>query len=253
MTRQPFRGLSVIAAVALLALTGCVSTAELESETSPTPTRTVDRPPAEPASCTRERSVDLPVANSTDGLPGVDEVASMEWTPAGYERGEGACAPEGTSESATTVCSPVIGDSPALSAPLDDMFAAGALRQTSARVRVDMTTGAEFAYAASTWRFPSAADAAAAPFVGLIAACDDVVTSTDDDRRRWELYDGDEPHLRLTVDGADVLLFRSLSVAAEGEEGEIIGLPSTRSGLLSLAAVDDLEEWWLSNTAPDEP
>ena len=81
----------------------------------------------------------------------------------------------------------------------------------------------------------------------------EAVASTDDDRRRWELYDGDEPHLRLTVDGADVLLFRSLSVAAEGEKGEIIGLPSTRSGLLSLAAVDDLEEWWLSNTAPDEP
>lgn len=249
---RALRALPPVLLVAV-ALTACVSTADLgrKESSAPTPMRTADVPSAEPASCTRERSIDLAVGTSTDGLPGVDDVAMMEWTQTAYARGEGTCAPAGTQPgSLITDCSPAAGDDPAFTAPAEDMFAAGALVQTSARVRTETSVGAEFAYAASTWRFPSASDAAAAPLVDLIASCVDVVGPTTTDPRRWEVYEGDEPHLRLTVDGADVLLFRSLHVP---QDGDATGLPATRSGLLSLAAVDALEEWWLSNASPREP
>lgn len=174
----------------------------------------------------------------------------MQWTSARYLRGDGACAPAKTEPGyPAAACTMAVGDTPAYSEPADDMFAAGATDQTSARVGGETDDAVEFAYAASVWRFGSASEAAAAPLVGLIASCDGVVERADGGVLRYEVREGEEPHLRVTVLGTSVLLLRSLQTAGGDET---TGL-STSSGLLPAAAIDHLEEWWLSNTAPDEP
>ncbi|MEU2204656.1 hypothetical protein AB0P19_14810 [Microbacterium oleivorans] len=190
------------------------------------------------------------MANSVDRMPGIDEVWTMQWTSARYLRGDGACAPAKTEPGyPAAACTLAVGDTPAYSEPADDMFAAGAIEQLSARVSSETDPGVEFAYAASVWRFGSASEAAAAPLVGLIASCDGVVERADGGVLRYEVREGEEPHLRVTVLGTSVLLLRSLQTAGGDET---TGL-STSSGLLPAAAIDHLEEWWLSNTAPTEP
>lgn len=241
-------GLPIVLVLAVLAviLTGCVSTNGLESEQprSVAPTPTIAQP-AEQASCTREIPFDAPFANALDGTPVGEDMIQMTSTSHGYTRGKGACTPAGTLPGPSTeVCTVAIGDNPANSEPVDYMFAAGATEQLSARVTGKTERGSMAAYVLSSWRFASAADAAAAPLVDLVESCDGVIESTEGDRRSEDLFEGDEPHLRLVVANTDVLLYRAVRLA-DGSEG----LSSTASGLLPAAVVDHLETWWLSNAA----
>lgn len=219
---------------------------------TPTPSRTVVSSPGEAPACTAEASEDLRVGNSVDGMPGIDDVSTMQWTAARHLRGDGACAPARTEPGyPAAACTVAVGDTPAYSEPADDMFAAGAIDQTSARVSGETEAAVGFAYAASVWRFGSATQAAAAPLVGLIASCDGVTERTDGGVLRYEVREGEEPHVRVTVLGTSVLLLRSLQTP---RGGGTTGL-STGSGLLPAAAIDHLEGWWLANVAdaPDEP
>ncbi|CAL4859021.1 hypothetical protein MMM2322_00662 [Microbacterium sp. MM2322] len=197
--------------------------------------------------------MDTPLVNSLQGMPGIDEVVESASRAKRYERSERACVPAGTQPGyPAEPCAAAIGDNAAYTAPLDYMFAAGAADQTSLQLSAQTAAGAEFAYAASMWRFASASEAAVAPLIDLVSSCDGVMESTSDDAHRFDLFDGDEPHLRLVVAETDVLLYRSVQVA-DGSGSD--GVPSTASGLLPAAAVDHLEKWWLANATkvPREP
>ncbi|MEV8023997.1 hypothetical protein [Microbacterium sp. NPDC080220] len=245
------RILLLVAGLAVV-LTGCVSTAGLESARTPTSSRTAVSSPDDAHACTVAASEDLRIGNSVDGMPGLDDVSTMQWSSARDVRGDGSCAPAKTEPGyPAAACTMAVGDTPAYSEPADDMFAAGATDQTPARVGGETDDAVEFAYAASVWRFGSARQAAGAPLVGLIASCDGAVDRSEGGVLRYDVLEGDEPHLRVTVVDSSVLLLRSMQTA--GGNGTT-GL-STGSGLLPGSAIDHLEEWWLANVAdvPRQP
>ena len=239
--------------LASVALTGCVSTASLESEQPPAPERTwaqtVEADPADVPLCAEGTDDWFPVEESIDGMPGVDLGPEYSAVVVVHVRGEGACAPAAT-EQTNTWCEPALGlgdESAVLAGPTVHMFAAGASLQVTADVSGRTTTDERFSYGMAAWRFSSAEEAQAAPLLDAIAACDGVIETTGDAVTRSELRTESDPYLRLTVDGDRVFLFRSLELM----DGS--GLSTTTSGLLPSAAVDHIEQWWLAHGTDVEP
>lgn len=247
---RPLRTLALACAL-VVALTGCVSTSNLESVESPTPTPTHATPapaeePVDVPTCTEQVDAWIPIEDSTDGMPGVDLAPEFSATVSIRERGEGTCSPAATRpDYLNESCTPPLGegvDAIAVSSgSVDYMFAAGATLQVGGGITGFTTAEEQFTYGMVAWLFDSAAEAQAAPIMDAIAACDGVVDATDGDVQRVELRNGDEPHLRLVVDGARIFLYRGLQLT----DGS--GLSSTESGLLPTAAVDHLEQWWREN------
>lgn len=239
--------------LASLALTGCVSTASLESEQTPTPT--AERTPAaaaeevtEPPRCA-EWAGDTTMLINLDEVLGVIEPADpmAGWTASGDDlvRGDGACAPVstqpvGTVETCAAPTAPLDEVSRALSgAPVEYMFAAGAQRQIAGYV-VGSTTAEEYmVIGMQAWRFATTAEALDAPILDALAACPG--SQTDDDGR-VRVVDGREPTVTASVKGRDVFVVRSARpVTTEGEDA---GLTATESSLLPEASVNAAEEWW---------
>ena len=241
---RPLR--SITLAVALVfALTGCVSTSNLESDQTPepTPTRAIVDEPEAVSAWTEGVEAWVPLEESIDGMPGVELAPEYSGTVSVYERGDGACATAATRPGyLNESCTPPIGagrDALAVSSgPVDYMFAAGATLQVAGNVTGLDTASAQFTYGMSAWRFGSSAEAQTAPVIDAVSACGGVIDASDEDVRRLEIRQGDEPHLRLIVDGDRVFLFRSLHLS----DGP--GLGSTGSGMLPTAAVDHIETWW---------
>ncbi len=246
---RALRGLPVVLALVIV-LTGCVSTASLESEESPrpAPTRVVVDGEADASSCTRGGDAALPVEESLDGMPGVERGPEYTAGVALFERGDGACAPAGT-EAVNALCAPQVARDgvSAYLAPTDHMFAAGAASQIQASVSGRSTKGDQFVYRMSAWRFDSSAAAQKAPLIDAVAACDGVVSTPSDEGQRLELRDGDEPYLRLDVEGDRIFAFQSLRLS------DAPGLRTTSSGLLPAIAVDHIEQWWRLHGTDVEP
>jgi len=244
---------SVVLVAALVAgLTGCVSTASLESEQSPSPsprpTRVIVDGETDDPSCTRGGDTTLAVEQSIDGMPGVDRGPEYTAGVALFERGDGACVPAGT-EAVNALCAPQVARDgvSAYIAPTEHMFAAGATSQIQASVSGRSTRDEQFLYRMSVWRFDSPAAAQKAPFVDAVTACDGVLSAVTGEGQRLELRDGDEPYLRLDVEGDRIFAFQSLRLS------DAPGLRSTSSGLLPVVAVDHIEQWWRLHGTDIEP
>ena len=243
--------------LASVALTGCVSTASLESEQTPTPT--AERTPAaaaeevaEPPRCA-EWAGDTTMLINLDEVLGVIEPADpmAGWLAGGDDtvRGEGACAPVstqpvGTVETCAAPDASLDDVSRAVSsAPVEYMFAAGAERQIAGYVEGRTTAEEYMVLGMQAWRFATPADAQAAPILDALAACDG--SQAGDGRVR--VFEGTEPAVVASVEGRDVFVVRSARpVTTEGEDA---GLTATESSLLPEASVNAAEEWWQAQAA----
>lgn len=244
--------------LASVALTGCVSTASLESERTPAPT--AERTPTaaadevtEPPRCA-EWAGDTTVLINLDEVLGVIEPADpmAGWLAGGDDlvRGEGACAPVstqpvGTVETCTAPDAPLDDVSRTVSsAPVEYMFAAGAERQIAGYVQGRTADGEYVVLGMQAWRFATPADAQAAPILDALAACEGSQTGADGAVR---VSEGAEPAVVASVKGRDVFVVRSARpVTTEGEDA---GLTATESSLLPDASVNAAEEWWRAQAA----
>jgi len=236
-----------------MALAGCVSTASLESERTPTPS--AERTPAaaaeevaEPPRCA-EWAGDTTMLINLDEVLGVIESADpmAGWTASGDDtvRGEGACAPVstqpvGTVETCTAPDASLDDVARALSSgPLEYMFAAGAERQIAGYV-VGRTTAEEYmVIGMQAWRFATPSEAQAAPILDALVAC---ASSQVGDDGRVRVFEGTEPTVVASVKGRDVVVVRSARPVATS--GDDVGLTATESSLLPEESVNAAEEWW---------
>lgn len=250
---RPLAFAALLAAV--LVLTGCVSTGAYDPEVpSPvstpiaTPTAVAVDPPPDDACAVMSETLSANVERSlevvAEAAPELGDAASV----ALFTRGAGSCAPAASQPAYLSVgCSPAIAPAddamgPLFPFPFDHMFAAGADRQLSASLSGRDAKGDVFAYGMSAWRFGTAAEAERAPLVEAVAACDGAVTEMLGGLPASTVFEGDEPHLRVVVDGSLVYLYRSVLIA--GSDDAIGGLRTTGSGMLSAASMANLDEWW---------
>ncbi|MDT3315560.1 hypothetical protein Q9S71_01875 [Microbacterium sp. KSW4-11] len=248
-----------LAAVLLtsLALAGCVSTASLESEQSPTPS--AERTPAASAEQVTEPPRCAEWAGDTTMLINLDEVLGViepadpmaGWTASGNDlvRGDGACAPVstqpvGTVETCAAPDASLDDVSRAVSsAPVEYMFAVGAERQIAGYVEGRTTAEEYLVLGMQAWRFATPAEAQAAPILDALAACEG--SQAGDGRVR--IFEGTEPAVVASLEGRDVFVVRSARpVTTEGEDA---GLTATESSLLPEASVNAAEEWWQTQAA----
>lgn len=243
--------------LASLALAGCVSTASLESEQSPTPS--AERTPAASAEQVTEPPRCAEWAGDTTMLINLDEVLGViepadpmaGWTASGDDlvRGDGACAPVstqpvGTVETCAAPDASLDDVSRAVSsAPVEYMFAAGAERQIAGYVEGRTTAEEYLVLGMQAWRFATPAEAQAAPILDALAACEG--SQAGDGRVR--IFEGTEPAVVASLEGRDVFVVRSARpVTTEGEDA---GLTATKSSLLPEASVNAAEEWWQAQAA----
>ncbi|WP_126963207.1 hypothetical protein [Microbacterium oleivorans] len=248
----------VLVLIASIALTGCVSTASLESRQ--TPMLDAQRPPAEQAEAVTdpppcaEWAGDLTEVVSLEEvlevIEGVDPMAG--WSASGDDRvrGDGACAPVssqpvGTVEACAAPTAPLDDVTRALSgASVDYMFAGGAQRQIAGWVS-GRTSGEEsIVLGMLAWRFATPSEARDAPILDALAACPEAQTGDDG---RVRVFEGAEPAVVASVKGRDVFVVRSARPVTP--EGENAGLTSTASTLLPTAPVAAAEEWWRTQAA----
>lgn len=259
----------VLVLISAIALAGCVSTAGLESQQTPTTDaeRTPAAEPAEPVTAPpacAEWVGDLTALVPLDEVLEVIESAdrSAGWSASGDDmvRGKGACAPvstqpTGTVETCTAPIARLDDVSRAVgSAPVEYMFAAGAQRQLAGYITGRVDDEQFIVIAVRAWRFPSASEAQKASILDALAACPGAQTG---DGGRVRVYEGTEPTVVSSVEGRDVFVVRSARPVTAADEDA--GLTSTTSSLLPEADVNSVEQWWRTEAttvldlAPVEP
>ncbi|MFL0564516.1 hypothetical protein ACH0CG_02080 [Microbacterium sp. 179-I 1D1 NHS] len=237
-----------------MALAGCVSTASLESER--TPTRDVERTPAaepveavaEPPACAEwvsEYADRVRFDDVLEVIEGVDPMAGWWASGSGAVRGDGACAPVSTQPVGTVeACAAPTAQLDDVGrawpgAPAEYMFAGGAQRQIGGWIAGRTSREESIVLDMQAWRFATPSEARNAPILDALAACPDAQT---DDSGRVQVFEGAESVATASVRGRDVFVLRSARpVASDGEDA---GLTSTASTLLSSAAMAAAEEWW---------
>ncbi|MCK6080163.1 hypothetical protein KZX37_05945 [Microbacterium sp. EYE_5] len=248
--------------VATSLLTGCVSTAELE-----TPVETPSESPAvEPGfdadlelCAERIEDFDIPLWEALEVLPDIDESPESTAVAKAFERAGGACAPAATQPRyESEPCEPALAapDDLMRVAPdqMDYMFHAGAVRQISGAERARTAEDGDFLFAVAAWRFRTSREASVAPILGAVAACPGAVRGDDG---AVTVSEGAEPHVRVVVDGTDLVYLRSVRLIAP--DGTAPAVRTTESGLLPAASFDAIDAWWraeapsLLDAQPSEP
>lgn len=235
-----------MAALVAVLLSGCTATSAPDPNV--TPTAAIKQPclgeVGFPGLPVWELNAELPVANVGP------EYIQYELA---VERGPGTCADTDTSHlsygcavqtgPAEQTIDEMLGRSP------DDLtaseFANGATAAITETVTGRTSTGGAFQYRMTAWHFPTEAETEASHIIAIVAGCDGAVVDRMADLAL--VFDGDEPHVLAYREGSEVFLVESIRNLAP--DGSVASIDDTESGLLPVAAVQTIREWWTAHAS----